>query len=109
MREVIIQGMMNMKKKNDPEWKDYKGLFYPVGSDTKDSIKLGEITDEDVSAVNDIISRAKPYLRGVYPGEDFYSIIDEETGRFFKGGCTAEECADAMQSRLEIYLSEHFG
>ncbi len=34
------------------------------------------------------------------------AIIAEETERYFAGGCTAEECAEAIQSRASIYLSE---
>ncbi len=34
------------------------------------------------------------------------TILSEEIERYFAGGCTAEECADAIQSRVSIYLSE---
>ena len=96
--------------KDDPEWRDYKGLIYPLSFlDSKKSVKLGEITDEDVSEVNAFIANARPKEKEFYPESRFYEIGQEEIERFFKGGCTAEECADAMQSRLEIYLSEHFG
>ncbi len=30
----------------------------------------------------------------------------EESQKFFNGDCTAEECAEATQNRVSIYLSE---
>ncbi len=94
--------------KNDPEWKDYKGIVYPLQfSIYEDCIKCGEITDEDVQTVNDLIARAEPSAKSYIPlGFDFYSIIDEEINIFFNGGCTAKECAETIQSRVSIYLAE---
>ncbi len=34
------------------------------------------------------------------------SIVNEETSRYFAGACTAEECAEAIQNRVSIMLSE---
>ncbi|MCM1133426.1 MAG: hypothetical protein NC340_08140 [Ruminococcus flavefaciens] len=97
--------------KDDPEWKDYKGLIYQLGfSIYENALKLGEITDEDVQAVNDMIARAEPAEESnIAIGFDFYNIVDEEMNVFFNGGCTAEECAETIQSRASIYLSEQFG
>lgn len=98
--------------KDDPEWKDYKGLTYQLSDciygDTV--IKLGEITDEDVAFVNDMISRAEPSTDIYLPlTEDYYEIIKEETNSFFNGDTTAQQCAELIQSRVSIYLSEKFG
>lgn len=95
--------------KDDPEWKDYKGVTYPIGlMGFKNAVKCGEITDDDVQAVNEFIANAKPskYINSGVFTDDYYNIIDEEIERFFSGGCTAEQCADAIQSRISIYLSE---
>lgn len=95
--------------KNDPDWKDYKGLVYMVDYDDYSyNIKLGELTDEDVAAVNEIIDRAVPDTYINLTDDKFDEIAREEMTRFFNGGCTAEQCADAMQSRLSIYLSERY-
>lgn len=97
--------------KDDPDWKDYKGVTYSIGlSGFTNAIQCGEITDEDVKAVNDLISKAKP-VNDSYNmlGNDFYTIIEEEIYNFFNGGCTAEQCAEALQSRLSIYISERLG
>lgn len=97
--------------KDDPEWKDYKGIVYQLQfSIYEDCIKCGEITDEDVQAVNDMIARAEPSVKNYIPvGFDFYRIIDEEVEIFLNGDCTAEQCAENVQSRASIYLSEKFG
>lgn len=98
--------------KDDPEWKDYKGVVYQLDSSIyQNCIKCGEITDEDVKTVNEFIAAAKPdNKRYINPGVDFYqqfyNIYDEETDRFFNGDCTAEECAEVLQNRANIYLSE---
>ncbi len=95
--------------KDDPEWKDYVGYVYIVDSyDYSYNIKLGQLTDEDVAAVNSIIDSAVPSFYIDMTDDKFYEIADEEMRRFFNGGCTAEQCADAMQSRLSIYLSERY-
>lgn len=95
--------------KNDPEWKDYQGLVYMVDYDDYSyNIKLGELTDEDIAAVNEIIDRAVPETYIDLTDDSFSEIAFEEMKRYFNGGCTAEQCADAMQSRLSIYLSERY-
>ena len=38
-----------------------------------------------------------------------YQIIHEETMSFFNLECTAEECAQRIQNRASIYLSERYG
>ncbi|MDE7104291.1 MAG: hypothetical protein K2O36_00250 [Ruminococcus sp.] len=96
--------------KDDPKWKDYKGIVYQLSSSIyQDAIQCGEITDEDVAIVNEFITNAKPKKQYLQFTEEYYNIINEETDRFFNGGCTAEQCADAIQSRVSIYLSERFG
>lgn len=95
----------------DPEWRNYKGVTYQLADfiygDTV--MKLGEITDEDVKAVNDIIARAEP-SDAVYIqlDNDYYTIVEEEIQNFFHGETSAEECAEYIQSRVSIYLSEKF-
>lgn len=97
--------------KDDPEWKDYKGVVYMLGySIYENCIKCGEITDEDVQAVNDLIAKAEPSTESYIPlGYDFYNIVNEEVNIFFNGDTTAEQCAETIQSRVSIYLSEKFG
>ncbi|MCM1529800.1 MAG: hypothetical protein NC093_07370 [Alistipes sp.] len=96
----------------DPEWLNYRGVTYQLGFQIygDDVMQLGEITDEDVKFVNDMIERAEPgdstYLS---LGNDYYEIMDDELNRFFNGETTAQQCAEFIQDRVSIYLSEKFG
>lgn len=97
--------------KDDPYWADYHGLVYMLGFSIcgEYAIQIGEITDDDVKAVDEIISKAKPYNYSLRLTNDCYNIINEETDNFFNGRYTAEQCAEVIQSRVSIYLSEQFG
>lgn len=90
----------------DEGFEDYTGYIYYYGDDEKPS-KIGYVDDEIIKAVNALIEKAVPQEKGIYPGEDFYNIAYEEFDRFFNGQTNAQQCAEAMQSRLSIYLSEN--
>lgn len=87
---------------------DYHGLFYYIGRNLKDGIKVGECTAEDRAAVDELIANALPDSSIAYPSADFYNIAYEEFDSFFNGACTAEKCAENLQDRLTIYLSEKY-
>lgn len=92
----------------DPDLADYHGLFYNIGNNSKDGIKVGECTAEDRAAVDELIANALPDSSIAYPSIDFYNIAYEEFDSFFNGACTAEKCAENLQDRLTIYLSEKY-
>lgn len=96
----------NNKYDNNGEFADYTGYLYPYGNGDKHS-KIGYVDDEVIKTVNGLIEKAVPQEKGIYPGEDFYNIAYEEFDRFFNGQTNAQQCAEAMQSRLSIYLSEN--
>ncbi len=87
-------------------FEDYTGYLYPYG-DGDDYSKIGYVDDKIISAVNELIEKAVPPKKGIYPANDFYNIAYEEFDRFFNGQTTAQQCAETMQSRLSIYLSEN--
>lgn len=84
---------------------DYVGLAYQIGDE---NIAIGDITDEDYEAVNELIYNAKPPKKSMPHDSKFYEIAYDEIGRFFHGECTAEECAEHMQDRISTYLSEQY-
>lgn len=90
----------------DKGFEDYTGYIYSYGDGDKPS-KLGYVDDEIIKTVNGLIEQAVPEKTGIYPGEDFYNIAYEEFDRFFNGQTSAQQCAEAMQNRLSIYLSEN--
>lgn len=96
----------------DPYWLNYHGVTYQLGYWIygDNVMQLGEITDEDVQTVNDMIAKAEPSDSVYLPlGNAYYEIMDEELHRFFNGETTSRECAEYIQDRVSIYLSERFG
>ena len=98
--------------------KDYTGVIYDVDRDFVDSVtyrKCGYVTDEVIEKVNDLLNDAQPTANpNRFSGMDIdkinflYDVYYEETGNYFHGECTAEECADRLQDRVSTYLSEQF-
>lgn len=86
-------------------YKDYTGYLYYLGDDNY--AEIGYVDDDIISAVNGLIEKAVSQKSGIYPGADFYDIAYEEMDRFFNGQTTAEQCAETMQNRLSLYLSEN--
>ena len=61
-----------------------------------------------LSIINDnsIIKIPKTKLRH---DNEINKIVNEETMKFFDYECSAEECADMIQNRVSLYLSERYG
>lgn len=55
--------------------------------------------------VSEMILGSETAVSGYY-SELIYSVINDETAKFFAGACTAEQCADMIQNRLSIMMSE---
>lgn len=89
----------------DEGFEGYTGYIYYYGDGDKPS-EIGYVDDEIIKTVNGLIEKAVPQKSGIYPKEDFYNIAYEEFDRFFNGQTTAQQCAESMQNRLSIYLSE---
>lgn len=84
-----------------------KGWYYWDGAEY---IDLGSITEADKKQLLDWLDEAVPPQKGMDNSDDTpYNIYYEETDRFFAGECTAERCAEIIQSRMKVYLSEQFG
>lgn len=66
--------------------------------------KLEPFSQEEFDYFYNIVTNAE-VLRSDYDAE---KIINEETWRFFDDECTAEECADRIQDRVSLYLSERY-
>lgn len=49
---------------------------------------------ESIDTMNDLID------------DDLENIVNEEVDRLFNGKCTAQQCADMIQSRAAIYIAE---
>ncbi len=71
-------------------------------------VNVGAASEESMAALRDYICNIGrvSLWNGTDAQERIGTILTEEIERYFAGGCTAEECADAIQSRASIYLSE---
>lgn len=87
---------------------DYNGHYYSVvlGSTMtdEDNIKIGLPTQEDIDFTMNLINTVSSVEDSV--NEEVYTIVNEEKERFYSGECSAAECAETIQNRVSIYLSE---
>lgn len=90
----------------DEDIRGYVGLVYHVGDEL---IKIGKVTEEDAAAVDKYFNMATRKHEITFKQDKMCEIFYEEIDRFFAGGCTAEECAQALQNRISIYISEQIG
>ncbi len=66
-------------------------------------VQFGESNEEEMRKFR---SYAEGIRTAFYFDETVYNIMMEEMEKYFAGDCTAEECAEMIQSRASIYLSE---
>lgn len=90
----------------DEDIRGYVGLVYHVGDEL---IKIGKVTEEDAATVDKYFNMATRKHKITFKEDKMYEIFYEEIDRFFAEGCTAEECAEALQNRITIYISEQIG
>ncbi len=92
----IIEGEMEEK-----EWR------YQVHNEYGEMVidkEIAPFTQEECDYYKNIIKNAKVLRSDITVG----NIIREETMIFFDEECTAEECADKIQKRVSLYLSEKY-
>gem|GEM_PF-1817371 len=71
----------------------------------KGTVKLEPFTQEECDYYKNMIKNSNVVR---YDG-NITDIVNEETMSFFNYECTAEECAEKIQNRVSLYLSEHYG
>ncbi len=71
-------------------------------------VNVGAASEESMAELRDYICKIGrvSIQHGTDAQEHIAAILSEEIERYFAGGCTAEACAEAIQSRASIYLSE---
>ena len=65
---------------------------------------MQEIDEDIIAMIRQLYETAGS--SGMVPDE-IYAIIYEEESRYLAGAVTAEQCAERVQSRVSIWLSEH--
>lgn len=61
------------------------------------------ITDKDIDYINDFISHCNKLSDS---DSEVKTILNEECDKFMNGEISAEECAERIQNRVSLYLSE---
>ncbi|SEK72394.1 ABC-type glycerol-3-phosphate transport system, substrate-binding protein [Ruminococcus sp. YRD2003] len=85
------------------EWRYYD--WDDVNKKMIDGGKLEPFSQEEYDYFYNLVTNAE-IIR--YDNE-INKIVNEETMKFFDYECTAEECADMIQNRVSLYLSERYG
>ena len=68
------------------------------------SMDIYAATQEDVDAIKELITATDNALQ---LDQNIQNIITEEAGGYFQGQKTAQEVADIIQSRIQIYVNEN--
>ncbi|MDE7224841.1 MAG: ABC transporter substrate-binding protein [Acetatifactor sp.] len=95
--EVNEKGVLVSEGTNLSMWKDSRRGW---------TFEAGEISQEDVEAARDMISRAGHPFTKAYTEMTWLRIMAEESGAYFAGQKTLQEVVDIIAARLQIYLDE---
>ncbi|MDE6926469.1 MAG: extracellular solute-binding protein, partial [Acetatifactor sp.] len=79
---------------------EYEETFYINGED----IPLDPLSQEQVDQITDFIMSVD---RAYYYNESVLNIINEEMGAFYTGQKNAQDVANVIQSRAQIYVDEN--
>lgn len=74
-------------------------------AEIKERVKLAPFSQEECDYYKNMIKNSKIMRYD----NSIIDIVNEETMKFFNNECTAEECADMIQTRVSLYLSERYG
>ncbi len=106
--------------------KNYSGGFFPIHKEAIDKqIELKSLEEESelLAKMNGIYFQHYGFSEereevlkfffkhsqpGVWKADPLLGIFTEELEPFFAGDCTAQEAADKLHSRIQLYLDENF-
>lgn len=92
-----------------PRWNNMTENGYEY-SDGENDYNIGPLTDEDIDFIHEcLINAGKPPMTLRISNRGYHDILDSETQAMFAGETTPEQCAEYIQNRMSIYLSENFG
>ena len=104
--EKILKRAMAEKAYTDEDGMEITPIQKTYGYDSF-PISLKPLTKEDVSSVRSLIGRIKKMSHTSDDRqEQVLSIVREEAEAFFAGDKTAEETAEIIQNRVQLYLNE---
>ncbi len=85
------------------EWRYYD--WDDVNKKMIDGGKLEPFSQEEYDYFYNLVTNAEI----IRHDNEINKIVNEETMKFFDYECSAEECADMIQNRVSLYLSERYG
>ena len=97
--EYDENGDILLDENGDPVEASKGGFSYGDGP----MIEIYAMTQEQYDTVNGLIENTNRIMRY---DESLMEIIDDETGAFFAGEKTAEETAQLIQNRVQLYMAE---
>ena len=88
----------------DGQYRSQHTTWTDESGQTHSSVEFGvDITDEDIARLKEYISTCTNMISA---DDEISSIIMEEYGSFDSGDVSAEECAQRIQNRVSLMLSE---
>ena len=99
--DLLAQDAMTQKyvENEDGEQVPDELIYYVGGQE----VRITVMTEEEAGRVLDLLTSVDHRL---YQNEDVLAIVEEEAAAYFAGEKTAEETAQIIQSRIQIYISE---
>lgn len=104
LREALLENMEEAKERpyweNEDGTKEYYDRTYWIGDE---QIIMDPLSDEEAEA---LLAYVESVTVSDYYDESIITIIQEETEAFFKGDKSAQEVAEIIQSRAQVYINE---
>lgn len=104
LKEALFQQMEHAKER--PYWEDAEGNkeyydnYYWINGE---QILINPLTEEEADALYEYVSSVN---MAYYYDDGLSEIITEEVDAYFLGQKTAEEVAEIIQSRAQVYINE---
>ena len=87
-------------------YEPYTDADYLSGGSWGDSYGSRSLPPATPEMIDRIIDYAKGISRVQFDNPKIIDIVEEETEMYFSGDQTAEKCAEMIQNRVSLYLSE---
>ncbi|MDR2615621.1 MAG: extracellular solute-binding protein [Oscillospiraceae bacterium] len=101
---TMLDGSSASTVRSVTELKQFAQQVEGQGKNVDEWIASYHLTEEDVAAVRNVIESAERAV--TYSEQQITDIVMEEAEAFWAGAKTAEETANVIQSRVQIYVSE---
>lgn len=114
--EKMMKNQIEESQKRKKEEEEASGGETPLVAETYASPKMLGVADStyeygnyylDENYANIVLEFIRSADMISHSDSEITKIVKEEAGRFFEGQCTSDQAAEAVQSRVSIYVSEN--